>query len=275
MSGAESVLDQGTEQGAEEVLSQGANSQGTQGTGEGDAGGEGQWKDLNPEEFDPVLRDQVVKLNKSAVSQFQNKVRKLAEDGKLTKGKLQELEQKYAGAQQLFGRWANDPDQFLQWHRQNNPDYWKNKDNADKSQLTDQDKQAVGVLVNALKKEGKIVTQEDIKPLLQYVQQFAKTNAAEREAKAQSEIDETSKWCAENKYPWSDDICTACIALIGNGRAKDLKSAYEIIAKPVIDQANQANLTRKKGGITTQPQGPKNAKRTNLSLDQIIDEIDG
>ncbi|MBU1082628.1 MAG: hypothetical protein KKB59_19230 [Spirochaetes bacterium] len=265
MSGAEGELNQGADQGTEEVLDQGAD-QGSQRTGD-----EGEkWEDLNPEDFPQIPVEVVTNLNKKAVTQFQNKVRKIAESNKPFKEKAEKMEALMGKMDGTYQDWMSDPEKFLAHHREKNPEYWASRTNKGGEPSAD-DKAAI----EALRKAG-IVTMDDLKkhlgPIAKALHGFKSTVDAKGEADAQAEIDAHEKWCKENKYPWDENIGTACVALISAGKAKDLKSAYDILAKPLIDQANQANLKRKKGGITSQASGGKGGQKTNLTLRQIVEQ---
>lgn len=265
LSGAETVLTNGTDGGGEELTGQGTVNQGTDRTGEGE-----KWEDLNPADFPQIPVEVVQNLNKKAVTQFQNKVRQITDSNKPYREKAEKLERLAQVYEQKVGEWMDDPQRFMSFHKEKRPDYWRSQPTG--GDLTDTDKQAVSVLLNALRKEGKVLTQDDIAPFVQYIQQLKARSDADNLDKAQEELNAHESWCKEKGLPWDDDIAQDCIALIQSGRYKTLKGAYERVMKPVIDKTNQLNLKQKKSNLTGQPSGGKEAQRTNLSLRQIIEE---
>ena len=260
ISGAQTDLNQGTDQRPEEGLDQGTPDLQSQETGK--------WEDLNPEEYDPQLRETVVSLNKKAVSQFQNKVREYAEKGKLTENKMRELEVTLNSAKQKLKEWIDNPDAFLNYHKQIKPDYWANR----QPQNPTEDKQALEIL----RKAG-LMTKEDVEKL---VSPFV-TSLKEREAReqaesikaAQKELSECELWCKQNSLPYSDKHARACFALIANGDAASMQEAYEQLFKPAIDTANQKDLLRKKESQLTKPTANIGTKNKDDSLDDIVRSV--
>ena len=270
MSGAEGENETGTAEGGEEPLGQGTETQDTQRTdaGAGESVVDG-WKDLNPEEF-PLLKPEVVTdYNKRMVAQFQNSVRKISESNRTDKEKATKLEALVGRMQQQFGQFMEDPEQFLQFHKQKRPDYWQNRQSSGgQGEMSAEDNQAIA----ALRKAG-FVANEDIAPVIQELQALRNERMAQGTAQAQTEIEGHVKWCTENKYPWNDQILKACTALIGQGDvpSRNLKDAYSLLYQQTIDATTQANLKRKKEGSTLAPAGSQNAKATNLPLRKIIE----
>ena len=266
VSGAQSDLDNGAGEGGEESLAQGAEGHGSQETGEG--GVSEKWEDLNPAEFPQIPAEVVTSLNKKAVTQYQNKVRQIVESNKPYKQKAQELEGLKSKYEAKFTQWMEDPEQFLQFHKKTRPDYWQNRQSVN---TTAEDKAAR----EALRKAG-FLAKEDIAPLIKKLDAQEKAQLAKDTAAASIAIDEHAKWCAEKKYPWNDQICEACIALISNGHVKSgsLKDAYQILYKHSIDETTQSGLKRKKEGNTLTPAGGA-GKSTNLTLRQIVEQSAG
>lgn len=284
MSGAESTL-AGTGAGAEEARG-GAAGEGVQGTdGAGDVGSAGvdgsgneggdegeRWEDLNPDAYHPTLRNEVVRLNKAAKSQFHRTVQRLSEGGKLTQKQLKELSEKSTGFEQMLRAFADDPAQFEAWHRKHFPNHqrWKQGNQQDgRGQISEDDAQALQVL----RKAG-IITKDDLAQLIGPLVNTVKTAEAREmqklERESEAELDSVQKWCAENKYPWNDTLARSCINLIAQGAAKDMKSAYEMLAKPLIDAHAQAELARKKGGQTGKTSEAGDKAIANESLRDTI-----
>ena len=266
MSGAEGELNQGTEQGTEEVLSQGAEDQGSQRTDEGGQSEvEEQWTDLDPNAFAEPVRAEVEKINKAARSQFHKTVSRLSTEGKTAKQRAHELEG-------LIRAVAADPREFENWHKSQFPDheYWKQKSAP---QINDDDKQALEVL----RKAG-IITKDDLTQILgPLVQKLHATDtAAQKRARteAQSEIDAHAKYCSEKKLPWNDEIGFACIELIKRGKAETMSKAYEMLYKPMMDKTAQVDLASKKlASQTTQHSKTGDHTTGSQSLRDIITNV--
>lgn len=268
LSGAETELN-GAALGGEEQLG-GDAGEGSQRTDGAEQDGEQvpKWVDIDINSYPEPLRPKAEELNKAAKSQFQNKVREIVESNKPYKQKVTELQgvaEKYNAAVERLKGWVVNPDSFFEWHKQAVPNHPRYK-GAPAEGVTEADKKALEVL----RKAG-IVTREDLQPLIDYVGKSQKVEEEKLMQESKTEIAETEKWCKENKYPWSEEVALGCIGLIRAGKADNLKAAYEILYKPMIETTQQLNLTHKKKGSTLQPTGKIDSKTTNLSLRQQIE----